>query len=360
MKDRKVIRISGTMALVLFCSFMLLLIFSTRQDLFSSRRMEDFSTGWAYGFQEKEGTVTLPASLDVPKDTEVTFRKTAPEEIREDDAIVFRSRMQYVQVYVGERLAYQFPERELIGRELTSAWNFVRLNESDAGKEIRIVVNSPYDRFSGGMGEMYFGDFDGMVSEIISRQMKIGRMSAMIGMGRSCYPPLAVISRRYSLHSWPGQSGDPAGVCVILAVRGVQASLGDRGAGGLALLCCAVPAVLSDVHGGVSVSQMARYLRQGKQVPCSISAWRMWEPVWHRNSWEGPTLIELLPVTVTFMTVSLVLAVLIHILAVRRKEGEFIRSEIVCLLIIVLAAVAEAARFTVTSDWWGAWCVWRS
>lgn len=27
MKDRKVIRISGTMALVLFCSFMLLLIF---------------------------------------------------------------------------------------------------------------------------------------------------------------------------------------------------------------------------------------------------------------------------------------------------------------------------------------------
>lgn len=175
MKDRKVIRISGTMALVLFCSFMLLLIFSTRQNLFSSRRMEDFSTGWAYGFQEKEGTVTLPASLDVPKDTEVTFRKTAPEEIREDDAIVFRSRMQYVQVYVGERLAYQFPERELIGRELTSAWNFVRLNESDAGKEIRIVVSSPYDRFSGGMGEMYFGDFDGMVSEIISRQMKVSR-----------------------------------------------------------------------------------------------------------------------------------------------------------------------------------------
>ena len=59
----------------------------------------------------------------------------------------------------------------------------------------------------------------------------------------------------------------------------------------------------------------------------------------------GPDLIELLPVTVTFMTVSLVYAVLIHILAVRRKEGEFIRSEIVCLLIIALAAVAEAARF---------------
>ena len=133
MKDKKVIRISGIMALVLFCG--------------------------------------------VPKDTEVTFRKTAPEEIREDDAIVFRSRMQYVQVYVGERLAYQFPERELIGRELTSAWNFVRLNESDAGKEIRIVVSSPYDRFSGGMGEMYFGDFDDMVSEIISRQIKIGRMN---------------------------------------------------------------------------------------------------------------------------------------------------------------------------------------
>ena len=344
MKDRKVIRISGIIALVLFCGFMLLLIFSTRQDLFSSRRMEDFSTGWAYSFQEKEGTVTLPASLDVPKDTEVTFRKTAPEEIREDDAIVFRSRMQYVQVYVGERLAYQFPERELIGRELTSAWNFVRLNESDAGKEIRIVVSSPYDRFSGGMGEMYFGDFNDMVSEIISRQMKIGRMSAMIGMVGAVILLLAVISRRYSLHSWLASQGI---LLVFVAFWLCGESRLPSGIVGLeawhyfavlSLLFCPMFMAAYLCHRWPDIcgkaSRFLFYLCLA-DVGASLAS----------EFLGGPDLIELLPVTVTFMTVSLVYAVPIHILAVRRKEGEFIRSEIVCLLIIVLAAVAEAARF---------------
>ena len=48
MKDRKIQWISGGVAALLLAAFLLLLLFATRQDLFSSRQMEVFSGDWTY------------------------------------------------------------------------------------------------------------------------------------------------------------------------------------------------------------------------------------------------------------------------------------------------------------------------
>ena len=344
MRDRKVTRISEIIALVLFCVFMLLLIFSTRQNLFSGRRMEDYSNGWAYSFQEKEGTVSLPASFDVPKNVEITFWKVVPEDVRDGDAIVFRSRMQYAQVYVGERLAYQFPEQDLIGRELTSAWNFVRLNETDAGEEIRIVVRSPYARFSGGIGEVYYGDFDDMVTEIISRQSKVYRTSFLTGIVGAVIVLLSVISRRYHLDSWPisqgilllfvsfwlcGESRLPSGIVGLEAWHYFAV---------LSLLFCPVFVAAYLYHRWPDICGKATRILFYICL-ADVGASLMSEFL------GGPDLMELLPVTVSLVTALLGYAMLIHILAARRKKGKFIRSEIVCLLIIFLAGIVEVVRF---------------
>lgn len=344
MRDRKVTWISEIAALILFCGFVLLLFCSTRQDLFSSRRMEDYSTGWRYQFQEKEGTVSLPASFDVPKGEEISFRKVVPEDVRDGDAVVFRSRMQYVRVYVGEQLVYQFPEQDLIGRELTSAWNFVRLNEADAGKEIRIVVSSPYTRFSGGIGEVHFGDFDDMVTEIITRQAKVYRMGFMIGVVGAVIILLSVVSRRYHLYGWHtsqgillvfvafwlcGESRLPSGVVGLEAWHYFAM---------LSLLFCPAFMVAYLYHRWPDICGKATrvlfYLCM-TDVGASLAS----------EILGGPDLMELIPITVIFAVVSLGYAMFIHILAARRQKGEFIRSELVCLVVIFLAGIAEAVRF---------------
>ena len=46
MKDRKIQWISGGVAALLLAAFLLLLLFATRQDLFSSRQMEVFGGDW--------------------------------------------------------------------------------------------------------------------------------------------------------------------------------------------------------------------------------------------------------------------------------------------------------------------------
>ena len=140
----KIKRISEITAVFLFIAFLLLLIFSHRQPLFTDTTMNAFNTGWTYSYQEQEGDTVLPASLDVPKDTEVVFANTIPEEVGDNYALVFRTRMQNVKVYIEDRLIYQYPDQDLIGREIPSAWNFVRLSESDAGQRIRICISSPY------------------------------------------------------------------------------------------------------------------------------------------------------------------------------------------------------------------------
>ena len=89
----KIKRISEITAVFLFIAFLLLLIFSHRQSLFTDTTMNVFNTGWTYSYQDQEGDTVLPASLDVPKDTEVVFANTIPEEVGDNYALVFRTRI---------------------------------------------------------------------------------------------------------------------------------------------------------------------------------------------------------------------------------------------------------------------------
>lgn len=106
----KIKRISEITAVLLFIAFLLLLVFSHRQDLFTDTTINAYNTGWTYSYDAQEGDTVLPVNLDVPKDTEVVLTNTLPDEVQDDSAIAFRTRMQSVKVYVGDRLIYQYPD----------------------------------------------------------------------------------------------------------------------------------------------------------------------------------------------------------------------------------------------------------
>ena len=340
----KIKRISEITAVFLFIAFLLLLIFSHRQPLFTDTTMNAFNTGWTYSYQDQEGDTVLPASLDVPKDTEVVFANTIPEEVGDNYALVFRTRMQNVKVYIEDRLIYQYPDQNLIGREIPSAWNFVRLSESDAGQRIRICISSPYTRFSGGISGVQYGEYNNLVTGIISAQIKILRMSILIAFLGMAVVLLSIVSRRYNIFTWHRNLGM---LLIVIAVWLCGEARMPSGKVGLeawhyfaliSLLFCPVflnaylYARWKDDHG--KITGILFYVSLIAAVGCLAS-----------EVLGGPDLIEMIPLMHVMIGISLIYALLLYILAARKKQGDFIRSELVCILIIFLAGLVEIMRF---------------
>lgn len=340
----KIKRISEITAVLLFIAFLLLLVFSHRQDLFTDTTINAYNTGWTYSYQDQEGNTVLPVNLNVPKDTEVVLTNTLPDEVQDDSAIAFRTRMQSVKVYVGDRLIYQYPDQDLLGREIPSAWNFVRLSESDAGQRIRICISSPYTRFSGEISGVQYGEYNNLVTGIISAQIKILRMSILIAFLGMAVVLLSIVSRRYNIFTWHRNLGM---LLIVIAVWLCGEAGMPSGKVGLeawhyfaliSLLFCPVflnaylYARWKDDHG--KITGILFYVSLIAAVGCLAS-----EVV------GGPDLIEMIPLMHVMIGISLIYALLLYILAARKKQGDFIRSELVCILIIFLAGLVEIMRF---------------
>ena len=344
MNYRTIKRVTEAAAAIVFLFFVLLLPFSSRQDLFSGRQVEDFSSGWTYQYENESGKGDLPIRLDVPADTLAEFSHTVPEETGEGSGIVFRTRMQYVRVYVGESLIYQFPEEELIGGRPTSAWNFVRLNQSDAGKELRICVWSPYERFSGGIGAPSFGDFDDLVTAIIAEQGKILRISILIGVVGAAIILISLGGSRYPVYRWHrhlgillvftsfwlcGESAMPSGIVGLEVWH--YFSL-------VSLLFC--PVFLASYL----YARWPEYCRKGAPALFWVSLASALFCLCSEFL-GGPDLIEMLPLTLTLTGTALGYTVFIYFHAAKRKKGVFIRSELVCVLIIALFGLTDVMSF---------------
>lgn len=342
MKDKKILRIAEIAAAALLLTFIWLFLFSTRQDLFSSRRMEDYSKGWVYRCGEEKGEGLKSADAPVPRNTEVEFENVLPGDVPEGSGIVFRTRMQEVRVYVDGQQVYQFPEKDLIGGELTSVWNFVRLGEADAGKEIRIVVSSPYRWYGGVIGKIFYGDLDDMVTEIISVQTKYSRASSLIGMSGVIIILISLLGRRYRLYAWHRRLG-------------------------ILLLCLAFwLAGESGLPSGVVGLEAWHYFSRLSVLffPVFLAAYLYdrWPDVWGKITrgmfygtflyaaavliaklLGGPDLTALEPVTGVVACASVLCAIGVHIAVMKRKKEDYIGSELVCLLIAVAVTVADLA-----------------
>lgn len=340
----KIKRISEITAVLLFIGFLLLLIFSHRQDLFTDTTINAYNTGWTYSYQDQESNTVLPVNLNVPKDTEVVLTNTLPDEVQDDSAIAFRTRMQSVKVYVGDRLIYQYPDQDLLGREIPSAWNFVRLSESDAGQRIRICISSPYTRFSGEISGVQYGEYNNLVTGIISAQIKILRMSILIAFLGMAVVLLSIVSRRYNIFTWHRNLGM---LLIVIAVWLCGEAGMPSGKVGLeawhyfaliSLLFCPVflnaylYARWKDDHG--KITGILFYVSLIAAVGCLAS-----------EVLGGPDLIEMIPLMHVMIGISLIYALLLYILAARKKQGDFIRPELVCILIIFLAGLVEIMRF---------------
>lgn len=333
----------------LFLTVVYLIVFSHRQDLYSDETIFEYNNGWEYCFDGQEGVTDLPCNMKVPENVEMVLVNTLPSEVSDGYVLAFRSRMESVRVYVDDQLVYRYPEGELIGREIPSAWNFVELSKEDAGKRIRICLESDYGSFSGAMSSVRIGNYKDLTATVISEQIKVFRMSLMVGLVGLAILVISFISRKKKILEWQsslglllmvlscwlcGESRMPSGYVGVEAWHYMAF---------LSLPLCPIfltsylYARWKDIHG--EKTKILFYICLTIALGIVLS-----------ELLGGPDLVQLLPVTQFMVVVTLIYALWIYFLAARQKEGRNIDSELVCVMIAVLAGLTGIVRFYQTDQ----------
>ena len=139
-----------------------MIVFAVIMEIYSYKVIPDIEVGvssfndnWTIKEENGESVqVTLPVKRQVPEGQELVLENRIPDKFYMNGGIVFRSRQQEVEVYMEEELLYKYPEKELIGQSLPGNWNFVMLPKDCEGKTLTVKIRSPYQKFSGQIGEV--------------------------------------------------------------------------------------------------------------------------------------------------------------------------------------------------------------
>jgi len=175
-------RISEMAAVLIAVAFFCMSLFSQCQNLISDSNVAGYNSGWEYSYGEETGSVDLPAELSAPKDTVIILKKMLPERLSDSAGIVFRTRLQRVRIYIEGEMIYQYPSQKLIGDAVPSTWNFVKLSEEAAGKQIEIRLESPYSEFAGKIEEIRIGNYNELISDTVADQLPAFMLSLSIGI----------------------------------------------------------------------------------------------------------------------------------------------------------------------------------
>ena len=336
--------ISVGMAAGLFLTVAFLLIFSHRQDLSGNRMITEYNNNWEYSVDGQEGTISLPLRLKASDNTELTVVNTLPSELTDGSGLVFRTRMQSVQVYVEDRLIYQYPEDQLIGREIPSTWNFVRLSDEDAGKQIRICVTSAYSRFAGTMETVRLGPYSDLTAMVTAEQGKVLRMSLVVGIVGLVMLLISFVSRKRKILEWQSSLG------LLMMV--------------LSCWLCGESRMTSEYVGVEAWHYMALLSLPLCPVFLTAYLYARWKEV-HGDKTKvlfvlsvvvaagvllsellgGPDLVRMLPITQSTVAFTLGYAVWIYLVAAKQKKNQSIYSELACIFVIFFTVFVGIVRF---------------
>lgn len=164
-------KFAGAMALVMIVFAVIMEIYSYKVIPDIEVGVSSFNDNWTIKEENGESVqVTLPVKRQVPAGQELVLENRIPDKFYMNGGIVFRSRQQEVEVYMEEELLYKYPEKELIGQSLPGNWNFVMLPKDCEGKTLTVKIRSPYQKFSGQIGEVYYGNYSELLDFIIKNK----------------------------------------------------------------------------------------------------------------------------------------------------------------------------------------------
>ncbi len=140
-----------------------------------------FNEDWVL---EQEGiryAVELPLTYDVKKGATVTLSNTLPDDVDNGMELLFKSKMQEVYIYVDGELRSSYTSEQLTAKPyyLPSTYLVADLSKEDAGKEIKIVVES---RSKGVLCEIKYGNGNNAWFRVLKNGLRVNIIATVVLM----------------------------------------------------------------------------------------------------------------------------------------------------------------------------------
>lgn len=195
--ESKMIRILKRIFLLFV--FLICLYFVLGQSLLSNEReigngeYRTFSDGWIW--IKEDGTtqeIQIPGKCGAKRNELVVVKNVLPRDVQDNMYLCMRSSKQETKIYIDDKLRQEYTTKDtrLFGKVSAVAWVFVELTSEDAGKEIRMELQTD-SSYTGMFHDIHYGErweiwteffqSDGVALGIALIMFILGILSVVIG-----------------------------------------------------------------------------------------------------------------------------------------------------------------------------------
>ncbi|MBO4234954.1 MAG: histidine kinase [Firmicutes bacterium] len=194
-------------ASIIFLIFLVLSIIAfiiLRHDDTNARyrdRCEDFDQGWTLVTPKGEEDPLLPVKVTTRQNETVTLKKTLPDSIPENYAIMTRNYHQIFEARIDGDLVFSFPNIgwNRTGNIISDEWLLIDLIPEYAGKEIEFsFTNSSMFNFTGYIGAFHYGDNNSVMQHIRSEAVLPFGMGVNMGIIGVLLIIISIIYRKHT------------------------------------------------------------------------------------------------------------------------------------------------------------------
>ncbi|MBQ8413135.1 MAG: hypothetical protein IJX12_05975, partial [Lachnospiraceae bacterium] len=148
---------------------MFVFVFSPDNDnRINTDNLKLYNEGWVLkGEQDK--IITLPISVPAKAEDVVLIMNRVPEDVNSDTVLVLETEFQNIIVTIGDKKVYSngvFNEQKLM-KNAVPCYNIIDIGIAKPGDVISIYIASAYDKYSGDIGNIYYGTRGDAVADIV-------------------------------------------------------------------------------------------------------------------------------------------------------------------------------------------------
>ena len=140
-----------------------------RHITFQTEEVQFLNDNWSYVNElNKTVIVSLPCSLPVDKNYDLTYKRILPDKIDNHSAIAFCADTYNIRVTIGDKEVYHYGNSEhTIFSMPDTSWHVIRVDSEDAGKEISIQYDCYFNVTKANLADIYYGDVAAMGFKLI-------------------------------------------------------------------------------------------------------------------------------------------------------------------------------------------------
>lgn len=173
--------------------------------------VEKWNQDWTFSYKGKEKQIDIPSRQNVEAGETYEISHEISQELPSESRLLFRSLQQKVEIFIDERLVYQYPQSPYFLDLTPNHWNMVKLPDDTRGRLLTIKMQSEYEQFSGKIGEIYIGEYHAIFSHV---RGKYG-LSLIVGVLVGCIGCMILLVNILAIQKKPHQAETVIGILFI-------------------------------------------------------------------------------------------------------------------------------------------------